>query len=239
VTVNNANSVGEAETIEDWAEGHNFCGKNKNESIFFQRKGIIHRLDKDTSGILLLAKNEAVFDAMQVKFKNREISKKYLALVHGVLDKEGSINEGIARNKAKGKFVVDATGKPSLTDYILINKYIFNSAALNDFEKNNYERLRKKYDVDNFSLLTIQIHTGRTHQIRVHFSYIKHPVVGDTLYGFHKLIKFEKLWCPRQFLHAVMIEFAHPISGKKILLKSALPKDLGKILDIYMVKGGN
>lgn len=235
IVVNEAVSVGNAETVQDWAAEYIFRkNKIKDNSLFFQRKGIIHRLDKDTSGILLVAKNEAVMLEMQSLFKERKIKKKYLALVHGTVEKEGTMNFNVMRFPGKGKMIVDEKGKTSLTEYKRINKFVFNEEALGSFEKLNYQRLTKKYNISDYSFVEARIFTGRTHQIRVHFSFIHHPVVGDALYGFRKLINFEKLWCPRQFLHAAELTFNHPITNKKIDLKSALPADLKEILEKYM-----
>lgn len=248
VVVNNAVSVGDAETVEDWARekiknsarGGQAPSKIKNdESEYFKRAGIVHRLDKETSGILLIAKNESVFLSLQDAFKNHEIHKKYASLVHGLTEKEGLLDFNIVRHGKKGKFVVGPGGKNSLTEFKLIKNYKFNDLALNDFKRKNFERLNAKYDLENYSLVDVKIYTGRTHQIRVHFAHIKHPVVGDELYGFHKMIKFERVWCPRQFLHAKELSLIHPVTKKEICLKSGLPEDLGWIIRTYMTDKTN
>ncbi len=200
-----------------------------------ERAGIVHRLDRETSGILLIAKNEAVFDRLCAAFKNRQVQKKYIALVHGETEDEGILNYKIARYGKKGKFVVDENfGKDSITEYKLIKKYIFKENALNSFLKTNFDRLSKKFDLVNYSKLEVKLHTGRTHQIRVHFAHIHHPVAGDKLYGWNKAVKFEKLWCPRQFLHAAEIQFIHPVTEKEIVISSELPGDLSEILKKYL-----
>lgn len=248
VVVNSAESVS-GETIEDWIRARGEVGSRKldrEKNLFIERAGIVHRLDRETSGILLIAKNEAVFEKMTALFKNREVHKKYFALVHGEIEPSGMLNFKIARHDKKGKFVVTEgikgvegrggiAGKDALTEYKLISRYLFNEESLNDFLRNNFNRLKDKYDLKNYSLAEIKLHTGRTHQIRVHFSYVHHPVAGDKLYGLRKAVKFEKLWCPRQFLHAAEIRFAHPVTGEEIVLNSELPVDLKAILKQYLI----
>ena len=253
VVVNNAESV-DGETIEDWIRARGEVGGLKldvrrkkfdvrsEKNLFWERAGIVHRLDKDTSGILLIAKNEAVFEKMTLMFKERKIHKKYLALVHGETENAGMLNFKIARHDKKGKFIVtggvggidDVGGKDALTEYKLISRFCFNEESLNDFLRKNFDRLKEKYNLKNYSLVEIVLHTGRTHQIRVHFSHIHHPVAGDKLYGWRKTVKFEKLWCQRQFLHAAEISFVHPVTEKEIRLRSELPKDLSEILNKYL-----
>jgi 23S rRNA pseudouridine1911/1915/1917 synthase len=242
VIVNDSDSASEMETIQGWVKAHFFDKEerkkyNKNiKSEFFDRSGIIHRIDKETSGVLLIAKNEIFFEKMQLLFKERKINKKYLCLVHGSTKEHELINLSLKRHPNKGKFIVAEDGKSALTEYDLKQKYVFNNLVLNDFQRKNYERLKTKFDVDSFSFLEVEIHTGRTHQIRVHLSHLGHPVVGDDLYGFRKLMKFEREWCPRQFLHATELKFDHPVIGSRIELESPLPDDLQLILTKYLKK---
>lgn len=241
IVVNKSESVGNNETVQQWAEQYlnihiNYRDLKKENNQFLLRGGIVHRLDKDTSGILILAKNELVFDKMQDLFKKHEVKKKYIALVHGVTNKEGSIAGGISRHPKKGKFIVDREkGKYSLTEYTYLRQYIFNKTILNSFEIKNYVRLSGKYDIDNYSLLEIYLYTGRTHQIRVHFAHIGHPIAGDKLYGYKKIVNFEQIWCPRQFLHASEINFVHPIKNNLIKLKIDLADDLLEITKKYLI----
>ncbi len=242
VVVNRAESVKDEETIQDWIDENR--EKQTNKSVFNERSGIVHRLDRETSGVLLIAKNEAVFDRMVQMFKNREIHKKYVALVHGEVENNGILNFKIGRHGKKGKFIVidslesrdGIEGKESLTEFKLITKLAFREESLNNFLKTNYERLKTKYDLVKYSLVEIKLHTGRTHQIRVHFSHIHHAVAGDALYGYRKAVKFERLWCPRQFLHAMEVKFNHPVTDKLIVITSQLPLDLKGIMERYLVE---
>ncbi len=122
-----------------------------------------------------------------------------------------------------------------MTEYKYLRQYIFNKTLLNSFEIKNYVRLSGKYDIDNYSLLEIYLYTGRTHQIRVHFAHIGHPIAGDKLYGYKKIVNFEQIWCPRQFLHASEINFVHPIKNNLIKLKIDLPDDLLEITKKYLI----
>lgn len=172
------------------------------------RNGIVHRLDKGTSGLLLIAKQESVLHNLKNQFKNRQIVKKYICLVSGNACIDGEVQMPIGRSKfGFGKFGIELDGKEAWTIFKLIEKY----------------KKKEKY----FSLLEITLKTGRTHQIRVHMNYLGWPLVGDRLYG-GDITDLE-----RPFLHASFIEFKHPISGEIINFNSKLPDDLIKILDIY------
>lgn len=172
------------------------------------RNGIVHRLDKGTSGMVLMAKSESVLENLKKQFKDRKIIKKYICLVGGDTSIDGTINMPIGRSKFSfAKFGVNLEGKESLTEFRTIKKY----------KKNN----------KIFSLLEINLKTGRTHQIRVHMSYLNWPLVGDKLYGGDDtLIK-------RPFLHASFIQFKHPETGEVVSFNSDLPNDLQLVLEEY------
>lgn len=172
------------------------------------RNGIVHRLDKGTSGMILVAKTESSLENLKKQFKNRKIIKKYICLVGGNTSIDGVINMPIGRSKYSfGKFGIVVEGKESLTEFKTVEKY--------------------KKDNKTFSLLEINLKTGRTHQIRVHMSYLKWPLVGDKLYGGdNSLIK-------RPFLHAAFIQFEHPKSGEIMSFKSEISDDLKLILQQY------
>lgn len=171
------------------------------------RPGIVHRLDKDTTGLLIVAKDNDTHEKLKNMFKNREIIKKYLAVVHGTPNPtEGLIDKPIGRsitNRTKME-VTNLNSRPALTEYRTID--------------NN----------ENYSLLDISLHTGRTHQIRVHLKYMGHPIVGDIVYGFKK----EKIKTAHHLLHAYYLEFNHPVSNNRIsfnvepgeIFKSSLEK---------------
>lgn len=167
-----------------------------------QRPGIVHRLDKDTSGLLLAAKTDKVLRKLRKLFQDRSIEKTYVAFVEGspVRDK-ASVNAPLGRHLTDRKRmnVRFQGGKEALTEYEVIKSY------------------------DSFSVLRIRIHTGRTHQIRVHMAYLGHPVVGDAKYGGSGRLS-------RQALHALSLAFAHPVSGKKITLSCQMPRDMIEFL---------
>ncbi|MBI3109883.1 RluA family pseudouridine synthase [Candidatus Daviesbacteria bacterium] len=189
-----------------------------------------HRLDKDTSGVLLVAKTPSALENLQAQFKQREIKKQYLALVHGTILEGGKIEGAIGRNPGnREKFTVLGEGKEAVTEYTPIKNFKFEilnfQSIFNDLNKNQIRKLeRMKYN--EFTLLKCYPKTGRTHQIRVHLKHIGHPIVADDKYAGRKRNKLDKRWCPRMFLHAAKIGFKHPVSGKWMEVESKLPEDL-------------
>jgi len=173
------------------------------------RPGIVHRLDKDTSGVLVAAKNQKSFDFLKSQFQNRQVVKKYIALVHGkVKNKEGVINFPIGASKhdfRKKSSIGKLRGKirEAVTEYKVIEEF------------------------PDYTILEISPQTGRTHQIRVHLKSIGHPIAGDKLYGQKK--ETNHLNLERQFLHAKSIDIMLP-SGGKIRLEADLPDDLKEAL---------
>ncbi|MDD5658426.1 MAG: RluA family pseudouridine synthase [Actinomycetota bacterium] len=174
------------------------------------RNGIVHRLDKDTSGIIVVAKDEKTYLAFLEKFKHRLVKKTYDALVLGSFQESGGvINMPIGRSlKERKKMSITIKGRESLTNFKVISQF------------------------DKCALVEAHPKTGRTHQIRVHFSYINHPIVGDRDYGNKETKKIAKeIGLRRQFLHARAITFSHPISGIEIDLNDPLPMDLRRCLE--------
>lgn len=202
VVVNRAESQ-KGETLEDWAA---------QKGIAVERSGIVHRLDKDTSGILVIGKTPEAFENLKDQFKSREVVKKYLALVHGkVIPAEGTINAPIERNPFNRRhFGVFPGGREATTDYKVYNNY-------NDYK--------------NYTLLELTPHTGRTHQIRVHLKYINHPIVSDPIYGGRKNYQADLKFCPRLFLHATYLRIKHPQTGETLEFNSSLPSDLQAVVD--------
>jgi len=180
---------------------------------------MIHRLDKETSGVLVLAKNPEAFIKIQAQFKARTVSKKYLALVHGkVSPLVGDISAPIKRNPFnRFRFTVSVDGRPSTTAYKVLDYY------QNPKESNK----SKKY----YSLIEVLPKTGRTHQIRVHFSHLHNPVVADESYAGRKTSRADRNWCPRLFLHAKYLSFIHPVIEKKLEFEVKLPDDLQQALE--------
>jgi 23S rRNA pseudouridine1911/1915/1917 synthase len=189
--------------------------QNDSERNFYNRAGIVHRIDKETSGCLLLAKNPQSFFALQALFKEKKVTKTYVALLHGKLvPKEGEVNAPVGRLPwNREQFGVVPGGKESITNY----------------KVSNYYKAYKGYNV--YTLVELYPETGRTHQIRVHMKYLGFPLVGDYLYAGRKLQKSDREWCPRVFLHAAKLAFAHPKEDKTIVVEAPLPEELLKVLD--------
>lgn len=177
------------------------------------RHGIVHRLDKETSGVMIVAKNKEAFDKLQAEFKAREVQKTYLALIHGKLTPEkGEINVPVGRLPwRRDRFGVVAGGRSSQTFYKVLEFFPGNNAG--------------------HTLVEFYPKTGRTHQIRIHCKYIGHAIVADEFYAGRKTSRNDRKWCPRLFLHATSIKFAHPGSGEVICFSSELPEDLNSVLN--------
>ncbi len=213
------------ETVQDWAEKritndelrmtNDNSTFNIQHSTFSSRFGIVHRLDKETSGCLIIAKTPEAFTELQRQFKAREVKKEYLALVHGVVEpKEGTIKVPIARSHHdRDKFAVTVGGRISETEYQVLQ--VFKGLA----------RQLAGQALFDLSLLRVFPLTGRTHQIRVHFKYFGHPLVSDEKYG-GKKAEDDRKWCPRIFLHAAKITFIHPAKKIPLTVESPLPEDL-------------
>jgi 23S rRNA pseudouridine1911/1915/1917 synthase len=178
-----------------------------------ERQGIVQRLDAGTSGLMLLAKNETSYNNMKNQFRNRTVKKVYHTLVQGHIDpSEGTIDAPIGRHPREDyRFAVVADGKPSITHYSLIEYY---SSA---------------------SLLRVELETGRTHQIRVHFNALRHPLVGDLVYGGDPVLA-ARLEIKRPWLHAIELTFNQPTSDERITLSAPLPDDLKRALELLAVK---
>lgn len=174
------------------------------------RPGIVHRLDRDVSGVMVVAKTQSAFENLKKQFQNRSVEKKYTALVYGKLPKDHDvITFAIARSKSQGRMVArtgDQTGKEAITEWDVLERY------------------------KNKTLVDVKIHTGRTHQIRVHFLAIDHPVVGDKLYRKKSMRHTKETNLGRLFLHARSLTF-HLTDGKKKTCSAPLPKELKAILD--------
>jgi 23S rRNA pseudouridine1911/1915/1917 synthase len=194
-------------TLQSWIEeNYSFETSHKKEL----RSGIVHRLDKPTSGIILVAKTEDIFNALQKQFADRETEKVYVALVHGKVEpSEGVINEKVGRLPwMRTKFGVHENGREAVTSYKVIRSVILSEA-----------------EGSLYTFVELYPKTGRTHQLRVHLKHIGNPIVGDHLYAGRKISKADLKEFGRLMLHAKSIEFIHPITKKKMLLKTDLPKE--------------
>lgn len=169
------------------------------------RPGIVHRIDKDTSGLLIVAKNDKSHINLSEQIKNREITKKYVALVRGVIkENEATIDMPIGRsNKDRKKMAVKKDGKKAVTHFKVIKRY------------------------NGYTYLDIKIDTGRTHQIRVHLAEIGYPIVGDSVYSNGK----NPFRVEGQMLHAKSLKFKHPITGKTLKLEAPLPEYFEDVLN--------
>ncbi|MBI4035976.1 RluA family pseudouridine synthase [Candidatus Daviesbacteria bacterium] len=205
-------------------------------NIDLPRGGIVHRLDKDTSGVILVAKTLQALESLQSQFKERIVKKEYLALAHGVILESITIDGAIGRNPGdREKFAVIADGKEAVTEFEPVKNVQFTMYNLQtifpDFNKIQMRKLeRQKYG--EVTLVRCKPKTGRTHQIRVHLKYTNHPIVADEKYVGRKMFRLDSRWCPRIFLHAEKIGFKHPVSGEWMELESRLPEDLEGALDL-------
>jgi 23S rRNA pseudouridine1911/1915/1917 synthase len=179
------------------------------------RIGIVHRLDKDTSGVIVVAKNEAAHEALSKQFRDREVEKSYVALVHGsIRENSGKVDRPIARDRrSRLKMAISETGRNALTLW----------------------RVRQRFE--KFTLLDVEIKTGRTHQIRVHLASINHPVVGDSLYNegrdntvADKDVRTGIQNLNRFWLHAERLSFTHPKTGEKLSFHADVPNELRSFL---------
>lgn len=171
------------------------------------RPGIVHRIDKDTSGLLVVAKNDKVHEALSKQLKDKTLSRVYIALVSGRINHDtGTIDAPIGRDKndRKKMAVTDENSKEAITHFKVLERY------------------------KSTTLLELKLETGRTHQIRVHMAYINHPVVGDPVYGYKKDVTLFG-----QMLHAKKIGFYHPVLKKNMTFECSVPKEFDKLLKKY------
>lgn len=199
-------------TLQDLIE-NNIEVSHQEEPEFIDRSGIVHRLDKETSGAIIIAKDSDSFATLQAQFKSRTVEKEYVALSHGkILPKEGEINASIGRLPWNRKrFGVLAGGREAVTLY----------------------KVEKFYKLNNESLTLVNLFpkTGRTHQIRVHLKYIGYPIFSDSLYAGRKIARNDRKILNRIFLHAKKISFVDPLSKEKITCVANLPQELSSLLE--------
>lgn len=220
--VNKSETTLKEQTLQDWLEekypGFNSQNLNLKETDFYKRIGIVHRLDKETSGILLVAKNLQSFYDLQSQFKKRLVKKTYIALVHGkVIPEDGEINVPVGRLPWNRKrFGIIAGGKEARTKYHVLRSIM-------------YQELDKTKEP--LTLLELYPETGRTHQIRVHLKYFNHSIFSDPLYAGRKTARNDRKILPRIFLHASKISFYHPKTQKAVFFECPLPNQLQDFLD--------
>jgi 23S rRNA pseudouridine1911/1915/1917 synthase len=174
-----------------------------------ERPGLVHRLDKDTSGIMVIAKTDTAHELLSAQFAKHTINRHYLALVAGVMkEKEGKIVLAIGRDRSDRKKISHRTDRPKNAE--------------------THFRVAERFDIA--TLLDITPQTGRTHQIRVHLAHLFHPVVGDKVYG-GRTARISELGAPRQMLHAASLGFIHPLTKKAVLFSAPPPADMQEILE--------
>lgn len=220
IVVNRAQSVTD-ETVQDWAAARygSLFPQNpqtEEEHAFVERAGVVHRIDKETSGCLILAKTVDAFVRMQQQFKERDIDKTYLAIAHGdIVPHDGEIHAPVGRLPwNRERFGILPGGKDAVTEY-----------RVEQVWKAKHGKLEEM-----FSFVELHPKTGRTHQIRVHLKYINHPILGDWQYAGRKTARADRLWAPRVMLHAKHIRFTHPLTGAELAIDAPIPDDMKRCL---------
>ncbi len=234
VTVNRAETTKNETTVQDWSEKYlTITYKDTNtkygdegwkpEDDFYKRGGIVHRLDKETSGVLIIAKTPEAFVNLQEQFRERTVKKTYLALAHGAIKPaEGEISVPVGRLPwNRNRFGILPGGRESKTLYKVLS---------------NYEMLKSH---DQLSLVELYPQSGRTHQIRVHLKYINHPIFADFLYAGRKTARADRKLVSRVFLHAAKISFSHPVTEEHVMYEAPLPTELETFLKSLKKMQGN
>lgn len=186
------------------------CGDKLSSINGVIRPGIVHRIDKDTSGLLMVAKNDKAHSSLSQQLSEHSITRRYNAIVYSnIKEDEGTVDRPIGRDPSNRlrNAVTELNSKNAVTHYKVLERF------------------------GSFSLIEARLETGRTHQIRVHMAYLKHPLLGDELYGPAKSKSASKLGAKRQMLHAGILGFVHPSTGEYMEFQSPLPGDFEKVLD--------
>jgi 23S rRNA pseudouridine1911/1915/1917 synthase len=232
IVCNRAQTVNEP-TLQDWWEERYKTGERREERAesqdelyFSERSGLVHRLDRETSGVMVMAKTVEAFVGLLKQFKERGVQKEYMALTHGYWSSpEGLVSLPIGRRRDdRKKFGVREDGRESVTNYEVVSEYT------------RWE-FPKELKVDDrgyvgFSLVLFKPKTGRTHQIRVHAKQMGHPLVGDMDYAGRKRSREDRKWCGRVMLQAQKIEFEHPRNGKRVHFESKA-EEINEILKYF------
>ena len=226
IVVNRSETTKEDMTIQDWAENkigitykvstRKYGDEDWNpEDEFYNRGGIVHRLDKETSGVLIIAKTPKAFVNLQKQFRERLVKKTYLALVHGTITpKEGEIHAPVGRLPWNRKrFGILPGGREAKTQYKV---------------RSLFENPQTK---EKLSLVALYPQSGRTHQIRVHLQHIHHPIFADSFYAGRKTARNDRKVLDRVFLHAAEIFFNHPVTEKEVSYTAPLPEELEEVIE--------
>jgi 23S rRNA pseudouridine1911/1915/1917 synthase len=224
IVVNRAETVKE-ETIQDWMDDRynlsagraaiqDLGSTNEDEHYFIERSGIVHRLDRETSGTMVVAKTVDAFVGLLKEFKDRRVSKEYLALTHGIWkDKFGEISATVGRMRHNRKmFGIREDGRESVTAYRV-------EREMTQWEFPHDLKIDDR-GYTGFSIVRFLPKTGRTHQIRVHARHLGHPLVGDFVYAGRKRSREDRKWSHRIMLHAKRLSFEHPLTHQNISFES-------------------
>ncbi len=217
ITVNRATTTS-GETVADLAFEHlGLRPSFKVDDELSARSGLAHRLDKETSGCLVLAKSTGVLMELMRQFKEREVKKQYLALVHGKLEpKRGTIKLPLTRDRVdRRRWAVGYEGKMAETAWEVVGYYLSPARSLGG---------------EVWSLVRLFPVTGRTHQIRVHMAHLGHPLVSDSKYLIKRKLAEDKRVLGRHALHAEMLELTHPVTGERVKFKAPLAEDLERLV---------
>jgi 23S rRNA pseudouridine1911/1915/1917 synthase len=178
----------------------------------------VNRLDRDTSGLVIVAKNAHAQDFLSEEMEKDRVDKRYIAVVHGIVAEDGTVDAPIDKDPSHAaRRHVTLLGYPSVTHYEVLERF--------------YTEPGTTGSIDGYSLLRLKLDTGRTHQIRVHMSHIGHPLVGDELYGGLFGYDVPPAWMPRQALHAQSLELTQPVSGERIRAEAPVPADIARCLE--------
>jgi len=224
VVVNRASTV-TGETIQDWVAQRikDQPGEWRGDgNLYVQRTGVCHRLDKETSGCLMIAKNKEALSFYLAEFKNRRVKKSYLALVHGRVEPvEGEVILPLRRSQFdRQKWQVHFEGKRAVTGWVVKGRYAYSETP---------------HFRDSLTFLELSLKTGRTHQIRVHLSFLGWPIFSDDKYLNKSIAKKDREQLSHHFLHAERLEFTN-FSGVRVKTSSPLPKDCLELLDRLMLE---
>ena len=202
---NEADTTTNQPVLQEWMrENFDYPLKGDRET----RDGIVHRLDKETSGVLVVAKTKEAFENLQAQFKGRGVKKTYTALLHGRVERDyGEVKALVGRLPwRRDRFGILPGGRESVSEYKVLKFF--------------------PADRGGYSLVEFYPKTGRTHQIRIHAKHIGHSIVADEFYAGRKTARNDRIWCPRLFLHASGVKFIHPVTAKVVEFKSELSQDL-------------
>lgn len=215
IVVNRSEST-RGETIQDWAQTHVTLSNLQNDhdrEEFLARSGIVHRLDKDTTGVLVIAKTPEAFRSIKSQFATRSVKKNYHAIVHGRLPADGEVRAPIARLPwNRMRFGVIPGGREAVTRFRSLSYHTIPDLP------------------DEVTYVEVFPETGRTHQIRVHMKYLNHPILGDRLYAGRKSVARDRQVVDRLMLHAHELTIRHPNTGESLVFTAAIPDDMKRVI---------